>query len=295
MNKLTYLCCPYTWSPEESFNIANDVAAKFMKDGNAIFSPISQSHPISFYMDKKLQTDHSFWMNMDLPMLKKCDELIAVVISKNYGYELLNNSRGCQEEIELAKKLNIPTKYFIYEYEVWKDVVGFEGFYQVSNKGRVKSLNRYTNHNYGGQALKKSKILKIQNYKNGYTYVHLMNLSYHKKVKIHRAVAEAFIPNPENKETVNHIDGDKSNNDISNLEWATWTENNNHARINKLNIPAVGEKIFQSKLKTCQVKEIIQIKKEQKISNAKIAKMYNVSSETIRSIVSRKSWIHVNL
>lgn len=102
--------------------------------------------------------------------------------------------------------------------EIWVNVFGYEGKYQVSNLGRVKSLPRNGTVCY-------ERILKIQVDKNGYNYV-----SFHKrKFKIHRLVAEAFIPNPENKPQVNHIDGNKQNNEVENLEWATAQENLNHA------------------------------------------------------------------
>lgn len=103
--------------------------------------------------------------------------------------------------------------------EEWKDIKGYEGLYQVSNLGRVKSLKRgsirfgtLTHENY----------LRLKLYKDG-TY---------KNKNVHRLVAETFIPNPENKPTVNHIDEDKTNNMVSNLEWATIKENLNHGTRN---------------------------------------------------------------
>lgn len=86
------------------------------------------------------------------------------------------------------------------EKECWKDVKGYEGLYQVSTLGRVKSLPRNTTH---------GKILKSIVDKDGYLYVNLYNNGYRKKMKIHRLVAQAFIPNPQNKPEVNHIDENK--------------------------------------------------------------------------------------
>ena len=96
--------------------------------------------------------------------------------------------------------------------EIWKKIDGFIN-YQVSNFGRIKSVN---------------KILKpYQNKKNGYMYTHLSQNGCTKVIRIHRLVANAFIPNLENKPYINHIDGNKENNCVDNLEWCTQKENVN--------------------------------------------------------------------
>jgi hypothetical protein len=114
--------------------------------------------------------------------------------------------------------------------EIWKDVVGYEGIYEVSNYGRVKRLETLVK-NKNGYRLVKEKILNIPSHI--YQSVFLSNGKV-KQQYVHRLVANAFIPNPLNKEQVNHKDGNKLNNNLSNLEWVTKAENQIHAIENGL-------------------------------------------------------------
>lgn len=120
--------------------------------------------------------------------------------------------------------------------EQWKDVSGYEGLYQVSSLGRVRSLDRVIIDNCCKRKLK-GKLLKStqHNGKQPYKYVSLSKDGIIKKIFIHRLVAEAFIDNPEGKLQVNHIDGNPSNNLVNNLEWVTNAENTQHAYDTKLN------------------------------------------------------------
>lgn len=102
--------------------------------------------------------------------------------------------------------------------EEWRPVVGYEKFYEVSNIGRVRSIKR---NGTNGKVL--AKILD----NDGYHIVCLM-VKQRKNKKVHRLVAEAFIPNPENKPQINHINNIRDDNNVSNLEWATALENNQH-------------------------------------------------------------------
>lgn len=110
--------------------------------------------------------------------------------------------------------------------EIWKDIKGYEGLYQVSNCGRVKSLRNRSNH--------KEEIIMKQSIVMGYSVISLCKESISKMYKIHRLVANAFIKNPNGKPQVNHKDGNKQNNNAENLEWVTAKENTIHAYKNGL-------------------------------------------------------------
>lgn len=109
--------------------------------------------------------------------------------------------------------------------EIWKPVVGYEGFYEVSNIGRVRSLARIVECNDGRKRKIKDRILKGSSYSGGYSGVTLHKDGCTKTANIQRIVAEAFVPNPLEKEEVNHKDENPSNNHASNLEWVTHKEN----------------------------------------------------------------------
>jgi hypothetical protein len=111
--------------------------------------------------------------------------------------------------------------------EVWKDILGYEGLYQVSSLGRVKSCDRYVNH-YLGKRLIGEHILRQTNNSNYYT-ITLAKENRKKTKRVHRLVALHFIKNDENYLEVNHIDGNSLNNNVNNLEWCNRSQNQLHA------------------------------------------------------------------
>lgn len=109
----------------------------------------------------------------------------------------------------------------MHRREIWKDIIGYEGLYQVSNYGRIKTVARDIVRRNGEPLHIKEIIRKAVVKSDGYVEVHLRKNGKGLSIKVHRLVAEAFIPNPYNLPQVNHIDEDKTNNNVSNLEWCT--------------------------------------------------------------------------
>lgn len=172
--------------------------------------------------------------------------------------------------------------------EIWKDIVGYEGFYKVSNFGRIMSLSRKDRR---GKTWKE-KIIKQSCDKDGYLIVNLNRDGKMKTFRPHRIVAKAFIPNPKNLPEVNHKDENKQNNFFENLEWCTTRYNLTYGH--RLDC-AIGERNSNSKLKKEQVEEIRRIYKkgDLRFGQSALAKKYGVRHQTIAAIVKGKSWKHI--
>lgn len=167
------------------------------------------------------------------------------------------------------------------EQEIWKDVIGYEGLYQVSNLGRVRTLR--TNTGDDGIMYQRKK-------KNGYMIVQFRigNVVYTHSV--HRLVALAFIPNPENKPEIDHIDGNPSNNIITNLKWATPKENSNNP------VTIARKKAIMSIVNQRNVGKQLSPETKKKISDARLGRFLGVNnpffgkrhSEEARKIMSQR-------
>lgn len=160
--------------------------------------------------------------------------------------------------------------------EYWKDIDGYEGIYQVSNLGRVRSLNRYID-NRGTQQLIKGKIYIGNNNGNGYLYINLCKSGKITRKATHRLVAEAFIDNPNNLPQVNHKDENKQNNCVDNLEWCDAKFNANYGTRNKRMknniIKKYSKKVIQYDLDGNFIREFNSIEDT--------AKHFNVTSQSI--------------
>lgn len=166
--------------------------------------------------------------------------------------------------------------------EVWKDIKGFEGVYQVSSLGRVRSL--IDSH---GNARKEPKLRRLSYNKDGYAKIRLMHGDADVTARIHRLVAEAFIPNPENLETVNHKNGDKTDNRIENLEWADRSYQMIHAYEHGLKKPMSGTKNHWARLTEDDVRairaEYVPYSREH--STVALGKKYGLTNTTIGRVV----------
>lgn len=174
-----------------------------------------------------------------------------------------------------------------------KPIKGYEGLYDITSDGRVFSRRRkvnapqlkYSNYRMCGGMFLKSRL------HNGYPIINLHKEGKMETKMIHRLVALHFIPNPLNKPQVNHKDGDKSNNHVSNLEWVTDSENKIHAANRELAF--VGELNGCSKLTKKQVKEMRLHHKTARKSTEKTWEKYNITSGHYYDIVNNHYWKHV--
>ena len=201
------------------------------------------------------------------------------------------------------------------ENEIWKDIDGYEGLYQVSNLGNVKSIGREIKTANEKKRKYKEVILKQGTTKNGYANVVLSINNKMKTKSVHRLVAKAFIINPENKPQVNHIDGNKKNNCVKNLEWVTNSENMKHSWDNqlqkvtknkilasKINCSRIGKlgtkKVNQYDLKGNLIKSwnsIIEVEINLSINNSNITSVCKGKRKTAGGYIWRdenKKWLH---
>lgn len=171
--------------------------------------------------------------------------------------------------------------------EIWKPIKGFEGFYQVSNKGNVKSLGGWC-----GSSLRKEHTISKSITRDGYEKVRLNWDGKDVTVKVHRLVAEAFIENPLQKNTVNHIDGNKRNNCVENLEWCDRSEQMLHAYKLGLKKAAKGTRNRNAKLTDEDVKEIrrVYVKYSREFGTVALGKKYGVTNRVIDNVVLGKSY-----
>ena len=166
---------------------------------------------------------------------------------------------------------------------MWKPIIidGYVTNYGISDTGEVRNVDR-------------GNILKYSYDRRGYCCVYLtLKDGKHKRFRVHRLVALAFIPNPENKREVNHIDGIKTNNSISNLEWVSSSENMLHAYRTGLHKAIKGEDHAESKYTDEQIHEVCKLI-EQGLSNKKISKITGVHRSLVKDVSIGRAWKHIS-
>lgn len=171
--------------------------------------------------------------------------------------------------------------------EIWRPVKGYEGLYEVSSLGKVRSYQ-----NYGGGLRETPKILKASLDKYGYLGLTLCKEAVHKRKTVHRLVAEAFVDTDDYSLTIDHKNGIKMDNRADNLEWVTSKENT--LRSAALGLKPTGERHGNHKLTWEKVAEIRQLYKECGISHAKLAVRFGVSRPVVTSVINNKTWRHRN-
>ncbi len=175
------------------------------------------------------------------------------------------------------------------ENEIWLPVVGYEGLYEVSSVGRIKSLDRIVD--LGRQInLMKGKLFIVKNDKYGYPKTAISKNKIIKHTTIHRLVAQAFIPNPENKPQVNHRNGIKTDNRVENLEWCTNKENMQHAHRTGIKVNKGGENHQWAKLSVEDVEYIRRNYNHKTCKLKDLAKRFSVCEGTISLIKNNINW-----
>lgn len=175
--------------------------------------------------------------------------------------------------------------------EIWKDVDDYVGYYQVSNMGNVRSVDRIIRYNSKSKRKANGRIIKPSINNSGYMCVYLWVNGLQKIKLVHRLVAIAFVKNNSNKKTVNHKDCNKLNNYYKNLEWTSHKSNMRHAYRNNL-INHKGEKNGNAKLDEIDIEYIMSVCHI--ISYAELGRIFNVHPSTISNVVNGKSWKHID-
>ncbi|ELH4364661.1 HNH endonuclease [Salmonella enterica] len=165
-----------------------------------------------------------------------------------------------------------------------KDIAGYEGKYAITTDGRVYSHSRVDTRG----KLRKGRWLKPREHGGGYLQVSLCDKGKVKQRYIHRLVAITFIDNPRSHPQVNHINGIKTDNNTSNLEWVTPSQNMLHAHESGLQVAIKGEGHYRAKLTTEQVSEIRSCKS---MSRSDMARKYGVDPSQISNIINNKRWV----
>ncbi len=176
--------------------------------------------------------------------------------------------------------------------EVWKTIKGYEGCYEASNLGRVRSIDRFVPTAKGGRNLK-GVILRPAIDEWGYPHVSLRIDGYARTFKVHRLIALTFIDNSDNLEQVNHISGIKTDNTVTNLEWCSSSYNVQHSYDTGLNKGCKGESNGKTTLSEEEVIKIFHLSNSGDYTQIELAESFNISRSTVGKIKLRMTWKHI--
>lgn len=174
---------------------------------------------------------------------------------------------------------------------MWRDIVGFEGVYQVSSTGSVRSVTRTTVGRFGFQT-RKGVMRKLSVHRDGYIKVTLYKGGKRNYRQVHRLVGAAFVENKNGKPEINHKDGNKKNNDHTNLEWCDESHNMQHAYSTGLLVAVTGVNNGAAKLTEQQVNLVVMLRREGKLLR-QIAEQVGCPESTVRKIYSGHTWSSV--
>lgn len=219
--------------------------------------------------------------------MKKCNycfEEFSPATNKKYC------SAKCREAaFVISIRTQEPNHTINMDGEIWVDINGVNGKYQVSNMGRVQSFYKMIGHET------RWRLLVAHPDKKGYLRIGIQIGDKKVTQKVHRLVAQHFISNVDNKEQVNHKDFNKANNHVDNLEWVTNSENQKHSYGNNSERHIMkGEENYFSKLKETDIVEIFKLKKEG-YSGEYLGNKYNILTKHVFNILRREAWKHVEI
>lgn len=174
--------------------------------------------------------------------------------------------------------------------EIWKDIPGYEGMYQVSDLGRVRGVDRID----GNGHLRKGKILVPTDNGTGYLQLSLSKDAKCRKFTVHRLVMLAFADLRPEGCNINHKDGDKHNNNLRNLEYVLFQDNSRHAvkKLGKM-FGVKGEKHPSAKLTQSEVLEIRRLYAAGGVGYPRLARMFGVTKTTIEALIKKRTWSHI--
>lgn len=186
------------------------------------------------------------------------------------------------EGIFIMKQLDL-----FEDSEIWSDISGYEGMYQVSNQGRIRGLDRIIVQKDGKKQKIRGKIISIGIKNNGYYMGQICSKGKMVNLTVHRLMALAFIPKVEGKEYVNHIDGNRANNNLSNLEWVNMKENSLHG----VNRAKEEQRLYTScKKNTPEFILLLRAEYANGKGQTQISKEYGIKYNSLGHILKRRTW-----